>query len=68
MDLFLPETSPNLLDYDRVGKPTPAPRAGCDGFHVVGVATLPDVGVDHAKERSDTANDKPDSMSTHRAC
>jgi hypothetical protein len=21
-----------FLDYDMVGKPTPAPRAGCDGF------------------------------------
>jgi hypothetical protein len=66
MDLFLPETSRNLLDYDIVGKPTPAPRAGCDGFHV-GVAALFVVEIDHEAERSDTANLTPDSMRTHRA-
>jgi hypothetical protein len=66
MDLFLPETSRNLLDYDMVGKPTPAPRAGCDGFHVR-VAALLVVEVDHQAERSDTANLTPDSMRAHRA-
>ena len=60
------ETSRNLLDYDMVGKPTPAPRARCDGFHV-GVAALLVVEVDHEAERSDTANLTPDSMRTHRA-
>jgi len=44
-----------FLDYDMVGKPTPAPRAGCDGFHV-GVAALLVVEVDDEAERSDTAN------------
>jgi hypothetical protein len=55
-----------FLDYDMVGKPTPAPRAGCGGFHV-GVAALRLVEVDHEAERSDTANLTPDSMRTHRA-
>ena len=55
-----------FLDYDMVGKPTPAPRARCDGFHV-GVAALLVVEVDHEAERSDTANLTPDSMRTHRA-
>ena len=53
-----------FLDYDVVGKPTPAPRGGCDGFHV-GVAALLGVEVDHEAERSDTANLTPGSMSTH---
>ena len=55
-----------FLDYDMVGKPTPAPRAGCAGFHV-GVAALFVVEVDHEADRSDTANFTPDSMRTHRA-
>jgi hypothetical protein len=60
----LPETSRTLLDYDMVGKPTPAPRAACDGFHV-GVVALLVVEVDHQAERSDTANLTPDSMREH---
>jgi hypothetical protein len=56
-----------FLDYDMVGKPTPAPRAGCEGFHVGVAALLLGVEVDHEAERSDSANLTPDSMRTHRA-
>ena len=56
-----------FLDYDMVGKPTPAPRAGCDRFHVGVAALLLGVEVDHEAERSDSANLIPDSMRTHRA-
>ena len=56
-----------FLDYDMVGKPTPAPRAGCDRFHVGVAALLLGVEVDYEAERSDSANLIPDSMRTHRA-
>ena len=62
MDLFLLETSRNFLDYDMVGKPTPAPRAGCDGSYV-GVAALLVVEVDQ-KQNAPILRTSPDSMRT----